>query len=108
MLSPTGHASIHVISAFQVGSGEVFSIDEPVMSNTPATLEEEEDEDEWQDVEVSEEWGPQTPMTPLNDDPDDTIHMRSSRHDSMEQQRYQVGLLFDKQFFKKEQEKNCS
>ena len=63
---------------FQVGSGEVFSITEDL------TKSPECEEDEWQDVEVSEEWGPQTPMTqtpmtPLNDDedPDEYLPIRS-------------------------------
>ena len=62
-----------------MGSGEVFSInadDAEEMKKSPA-----DEDDEWQDVEVSEEWGPQTPMTPLNDDdddvdPDEMIHVR--------------------------------
>ena len=70
-----------------MGSGEVFSItDDPLKSSPDPMLED----DEWQDVEVSEEWGPQTPLTPLNDeddddedqddqgDPDDLIQMRHS------------------------------
>ena len=59
---------------FQVGSGEVFSITEDL------TKSPECEEDEWQDVEVSEEWGPQTPMTqtpmtPLNDDEDPDAYL---------------------------------
>ena len=64
---------------FKVGSGEVFSIDEPAEKEG----EDGDDDDEWQDVEVSEDWGPQTPMTqtpmtPLNDDPDELLPIRTS------------------------------
>ena len=61
-----------------MGSGEVFSITEDL------TKSPECEEDEWQDLEVSEEWGPQTPMTqtpmtPLNDEeePDAYLPVRS-------------------------------
>ena len=71
-----------VIGRFQVGSGEVFGFDDPAiaMAEEAKKLEEEaaeEAEDEWQDIEVSEEWGPQTPMTPLNDDQDEMTMIRS-------------------------------
>ena len=74
----------------QVGSGEVFSIDEPV---TPGPAAEGE-EDEWQDVEVSEEWGPQTPMTqtpmtPLNDDTDEMLP-RGGNNRHADQHRFPV------------------
>ena len=56
----------------------MFSITEDL------TKSPECEEDEWQDVEVSEEWGPQTPMTqtpmtPLNDEeePDAYLPIRS-------------------------------
>ena len=56
----------------QVGSGEVFSITEDtaelLKDDLPNPADANDDDDEWQDVEESEEWGPQTPMTPLNDD----------------------------------------
>ena len=42
-------------------------------------MAEIDEDDEWQDVEISEEWGPQTPMTPLNDDDEDTIHPATQR-----------------------------
>ncbi len=67
------------------------------------------EDDEWQDVEVSEEWGPQTPLTPLNDeddddedqddqgDPDDLIQMRHSSGSAsrnMIDSRYSVRWVF--------------
>jgi hypothetical protein len=70
---------------FQVGSGEVFSIDEPMSAIQELVAEEEANE--WEDIEVSEDWGlrpldhesctPQTPMTPLDDG--EAIQMRSNR-----------------------------
>ena len=52
----------------------------------------DEDEDDWQDVEVSEEWGPQTPMTPLNDDTDDMLC--SSRQQVIDQRYPVVGFTY--------------
>ena len=70
-----------------MGSGEVFSITEDPLTS-PGAAEEDED-DEWQDVEISEEWGPQTPMTPLDNDEidEDTIHP------AQQQQRFAVAAV---------------
>ena len=61
----------------------MFSITEDL------TKSPECEEDEWQDVEVSEEWGPQTPMTqtpmtPLNneEEPDAYLPIRSGGGDN--------------------------
>ena len=71
-----------------MGSGEVFSITEDPLTS-PGAAEEDED-DEWQDVEISEEWGPQTPMTPLDNDEidEDTIHPAQQQ-----QQRFAVAAV---------------
>ena len=59
----------------------MFSITEDPLTWPEAqiTAEIDGEDDEWQDVEISEEWGPQTPMTPLNDDDEDTIHPATQR-----------------------------
>ena len=82
---------IGLLFFFQVGSGEVFSITEDL------TKSPECEEDEWQDVEVSEEWGPQTPMTqtpmtPLNDEeePDAYLPIRSGGGDNTRVSRVRV------------------
>ena len=67
----------------------MFSITEDFSADNPAA----EDEDEWQDIEVSEDWGPQTPLTPLNDD-DDDLTRPSSRHVIQCEQRYSVRTNF--------------
>ena len=79
-----------------MGSGEVFSIDEPTTKDKDPILENiNEEEDEWQDVEVSEEWGPQTPMTPLNDDTDDMLQMRPAPRQHIIDHRYPVSLFLE-------------
>ena len=57
----------------------MFSITEDPLTWPEAQMAEIDEDDEWQDVEISEEWGPQTPMTPLNDDDEDTIHPATQR-----------------------------
>ena len=78
---------VKILPSSQVGSGEVFSITEDPLTS-PGAAEEDED-DEWQDVEISEEWGPQTPMTPLDNDEidEDTIHP------AQQQQRFAVAAV---------------
>ena len=58
----------------------MFSIDEPVEGAKPASENADDDNDEWQDVDISEEWGPITPVTQLteNDPHQDFVNLVSA------------------------------
>ncbi len=54
----------------------MFGFDDPAVAMKEQLKELEEEEDEWQDIEISEQWGPDTPMTPLNNERDDIMDSR--------------------------------